>query len=81
MRSTDQDYLDRFQADVLADAINQAAPSFWDRRAGQFAAVGNPRCDEIARACRNHAHLLRRWPLLSQEAVDALTQSVAEVAA
>lgn len=51
------DHVDRFAELVVQDALNEATAVYWRRRAEQFAAVGTPRCDEIARACRNAATL------------------------
>ena len=36
----------------------EASVLYWQRRAADFAAVGTPRCDAIAEACRSHARLL-----------------------
>lgn len=44
-------HVEHFRARVLQDALAEATASYWRRRAEQFAAVGNARCDETARAC------------------------------
>lgn len=41
----------------LQDAFSEATASYWIRRAEQFDAVGNERCDRIAEACRQRAAL------------------------
>lgn len=51
------DYVEHFRQRVLQDALNEATSSYWLKRAEMFEAVGNARCDEIARACRNRAEL------------------------
>lgn len=51
------EHLEHFRHRVLQDAIAEATAAYWTRRAEQFEAVGTPGCDEIARACRNHARL------------------------
>jgi hypothetical protein len=52
----------------------EASILYWRRRAADFAAVGTPRCDEIAQACRNHARLVsgefgeaEPWPGWSED--------------
>ncbi|MCW2763610.1 MAG: hypothetical protein JWR85_3811 [Marmoricola sp.] len=58
MGITDLDeYVRHFSTRVLQDALNEATAAYWMKRAEQFDAVGNARCDEIARACRNRAAL------------------------
>jgi len=47
--------VDHFQRRVIVDALKEATAAYWLRRAAQFDAVGNARCDEIAQACRNRA--------------------------
>jgi hypothetical protein len=51
------DYVEHFRKRVFQDALNEATSAYWHKRAEQFAAVGNARCDEIAQACRNKAAL------------------------
>lgn len=46
---------------ALLECLQDADPIFWDRRANDFAAVGNERCDVIAEACRNKAAFLRMY--------------------
>jgi hypothetical protein len=56
VKVTDLDaYVQHFRERVLQDALAEATAAYWLRRAAQFEAVGNARCDEIARACRNRA--------------------------
>jgi len=43
---------------AVQQTLLEATSAYWLRRAQSFAAVGTPRCDEIAQACRNHARLL-----------------------
>ena len=50
---------EHFRQRVLQDALTEATAQYWERRAQQFQAVGNPDCDQIAENCRNHAQLLR----------------------
>ncbi len=50
-------HIEHFRARVLQDALLEATANYWLRRAKTFEAVGNPRCDEIALACRRHATL------------------------
>lgn len=58
MKLTDlSEYVEHFRARVLQDALAEATAAYWTRRADQFAAVGNARCDAIAQACRNKAAL------------------------
>lgn len=49
--------VEHFRSRVLQDALNEATSAYWRRRAEDFAAVGTPRCDEIAEACRNRARV------------------------
>jgi hypothetical protein len=51
------EYLETFVTGVIREAMNAASADQWRRRAEQFEAVGTPRCDQIAEACRNHAAL------------------------
>lgn len=56
MKITDlEDYVANFRRRVLQDALSEATAAYWTKRAEQFEAVGNARCDEIAIACRNRA--------------------------
>lgn len=52
-----REHLEHFRLRVLQDAVIEGTRLYWLRRANQFAAVGNARADEIARACRNAAAL------------------------
>lgn len=47
--------LEHFRARVLQDALSQATADYWLNRAETLAAVGTPRCDAMAQACRNRA--------------------------
>ena len=69
-------HVEHFRARVLQDAIETATAAHWNRRAEQFAAVGNARCDEIALACRNHAAFLAAHPIagIEPEVVEALRE-------
>jgi len=49
------EYVAHFQARVVQDALTEATSAYWIRRARQFEAVGNDRCDEVALACRARA--------------------------
>jgi len=64
-------YLDHFRARVLQDALAEALPVHWRRRAEQFGAVGNAACDEVATACRSHAEFLEQHPIDLAELVAA----------
>ena len=68
-------YVDHFRQRVLQDAIAEALPGYWRRRADTFAAVRNNRCDEVATACRRHAALIERTGL----AADVLAELVDEL--
>lgn len=68
--------------DVLLDALNEATPVYWRRRAAAFAAVGTAACDEVALACRRHADVLAADPVDVSELVDfVLAEQAAERAA
>jgi len=60
------DHLEQFRWRVLQDAPQEATATYWERRAETFEAVGNDRCDTIARNCRFHAQLLRENGLDTQ---------------
>lgn len=68
------EYVEHFRHRVLQDALNEATSSYWLRRADQFAAVGNARCDEIAQACRNRAAVALMDDAISTEVVTALRE-------
>ena len=58
MKITDlAEHLEHFRMRVFQDALNEATAAYWLKRAEQFDAVGNDRCDEVAQACRNRATL------------------------
>lgn len=44
---------------AVQQAIKDAHGETWDRRAQLFEAVHTKECDEVARACRSHARVLR----------------------
>jgi len=68
-------YVDRFRQRVLQDAIVEAVPAYWRRRATVFDQVGTPACDDIATACRRHANLVEQTGL----AADVLVELVDEL--
>lgn len=74
------DYIANFQRRVLQDALLEATATYWRRRADTFAAVGNPRCDEVAQACRNHAELVRMVGL-DAEAEALIAREITQAAA
>lgn len=49
--------LDQITRRFVIDMLLEATENYWLRRAADFAKVGTPECDEIARACRNKASL------------------------
>lgn len=51
------EYVEHFQHRVIQDALNEACAGYWIHRAEQFEAVGNPACDETAKACRSRARV------------------------
>lgn len=62
MSRPDRDaWIANFQRRVIQDAMQEGAVSYYRRRAAMFNAVGTPACDEIARACSNHAAFLERY--------------------
>jgi hypothetical protein len=44
---------------IVADVFKSVRADQLDRRADEFARVGNARCDEVAKALRSKAWLLR----------------------
>jgi hypothetical protein len=50
-----ESFVEHFRKRVFQDALSEATASYWLKRAKDFDAVGNARCDEIAQACRNRA--------------------------
>lgn len=67
----------RLSLSVLVDALREATPAYWVRRAEALEAVGTPSGDDAARECRRHA-----W-LLAQMTADQVAESfeLGEVAA
>lgn len=53
------DRIDTIARLVIVDILLEAQEAYWLRRAMDFAGVGTPACDEIARACRAKATLCR----------------------
>ena len=51
--------LEQIARRFVVDMLLEASSAYWLRRAEDFAKVGTPACDEIARACRNKAALCR----------------------
>jgi hypothetical protein len=51
--------IDRLACLAIIDALLEGSARYWEKRAGDFAKVGNARCDTIAQACRNKAALIR----------------------
>lgn len=62
---------------VLLDAIAEARPHYWQRRAADFRTVGTPTCDAIATACERHVELLAADPPDVSELVDLVLAEVA----
>lgn len=59
------DVLDQMDAGprrALLDALNEARPSYWRKRAQTFRKVGTPGADETARACENRARVAELFP-------------------
>lgn len=71
-------YLEHFRARALQDALTDALPATWRRRAADFDAVGTQQCSDVALACRRHADLLERSGLTSELLTElvALTDDV-----
>lgn len=70
-------YLNYFATRVILDAANEVTPSYWTRRAEDFAAVGTEACDEIATACRNAAAFTAMFPAFTEAEVRAVLREVA----
>jgi hypothetical protein len=49
--------VEHFRRRVLESALCEGESRYWLRRADDFAKVGTPECDEVARACRHRAEL------------------------
>lgn len=69
-------YVEHFRRRVVQDAYAEACSHYWRRRAEQFAAVGNERCDATAIACRRRAALAPFQTELEPEVVQALDEEV-----
>jgi len=69
-------YLEQFRRRVIQDAISEALPGYWQRRAAAFAAVGTPSADGTADACRRHAEFLTANPVDLDEAIAAELEAV-----
>lgn len=52
--------IDHFRCRVLQDALAEALPAYWQRRAVTLQAVGTEPAAAAALACRRHAWLLER---------------------
>lgn len=51
--------IERLARLAIIDALLEGSARYWLKRAEDFDRVGNAKCDEIARACRNKAALIR----------------------
>lgn len=51
--------IDQLARRMVLDILLESQASYWLRRADDFAKVGTPACDEIAKACANKATLCR----------------------
>lgn len=69
MSARDGGFVDHFRARVLQDALNEALPAYWLKRADTFAAVGNPACNATAETCRRHAEFLTANPVYLTETI------------
>lgn len=58
-RTRDPEPLKRILFRWLQQQVIESLPSYWERRARTFDAVGSPSGDETAQACRNKAQILR----------------------
>ena len=67
-----EDYIDQFGRRLIQDAMTQATAAHWRRRAAEFAAVGNERCDEIARACTARAQFEQAYPSITEAEIVAM---------
>lgn len=69
--------LGQFAARMIEEALLDALPATWERRARDFDAVPLP---DVAEACRAKATLLRRYPEMSaQGMVEATRDALEEV--
>lgn len=71
--------VEKFGRRVILECLQAASVTWWERRAGTFAAVGTPSCDEVAQACRNKARAIAEFGLTDFDAAD-LDDVLAEVA-
>lgn len=71
--------VEAFVRRILLECLQDADPIYWDRRAADFAAVGNDRCDAIAAACRNKAAFLRMYESDTTDDEEALDMVVREL--
>lgn len=55
--------IEHFKTRLLQDALTEAIPHYWLRRATQLEAVGTEDCDLAALNCRRHAALLAEQPI------------------
>lgn len=51
--------IERLARLAIIDALLEGSARYWLKRAEDFDRVGTAKCDEIARACRNKAELIR----------------------
>lgn len=63
--------IDRLAQSLLVELLLDAQEKYWLKRAQDFAKVGTPQCDEIAKACRAKASLCR------EESADEWTELLA----
>ena len=63
---------------MVLDILLESQEAYWLRRARDFAKVGTPACDEIARACRARASLCREES--ADEWAELLAVELGEVA-
>lgn len=61
-----RDYLEQFAARVLRDALNEATPAYWTRRAAQLEAARPVQGEFHGQATREQ--LSERWQRLTQDA-------------
>lgn len=52
--------IDHFRCRVLQNALTEALPAYWRRRAATLQAVGTEGASAASLACRRHAWLLER---------------------
>lgn len=66
---------------AIRDALLEATPEYWERRAKTFEAVGTEDADATAYACRCHAWLLRTNRDMTAYADDTMVDVLAEAVA